>query len=214
MILLIQSYRPECRVRRDELQHCLVSNKTIFSKIEKLGGANKRWTYGEIIRLCGEKYYGEKCVIANSDIVFEDTSISDVIYPGQLVALTRWENSSSPRLLGHICDEVFYSGTQDSWGFVAGTIPPIADTCPMGLVGCDQVLVGEAVRAGLRITNPCLTVRTFHVHSAKDRPDRPQVYGLYGYPEVTTDEGGGRVLLHPWPTADGRFEYEWSFYEK
>lgn len=216
MILLIQSYDVTDQARRVELEMCLKNNVEIFSQIDQLPGRKKRWSYGEIMKLCSESYYGEKCVIANSDILFEDDSISEVIEPESLVALTRWESHASPRLLGRVYDDRLFSGTQDVWGFIGGMIPEIGHEILLGTVGCDQTIVGEAVRAGVRVVNPCLTVRTFHLHADTSRPhNRRQSFGLYGYPEVVTAEAESpAVLLHEWPNAKGEFQYEWALHEQ
>jgi hypothetical protein len=165
--------------------------------------------------MCAEQFYGEKCVIANSDILFEDNSIAEVIEEGSLVALTRWESPKSPRMLGHCHAERFFSGSQDAWGFIGGQIPALGKKIILGSVGCDQAIVGEAMQNDVIVRNPCLTVRTFHVHGDETRPkNRPCSFGLYGYPEITTDEKLGGILHHEWPTRDGRYEYEWGIREQ
>ena len=211
VILINQQYHDPSREK--ELARCrwLNENAEIIDKIETVDGSERRWTFGELYSLCCQKHHGRLCVIANSDIAFDVTrGLRSAVHPTRLTCLTRWEDDSGPRFIGHQFDDAFFSGSQDAWAFVAGTVPIDDIAVPMGTVGCDQVIAGAAASKGIRVSNPSLTIRTRHVHATKERPDRPSVTGLYGYPHLTTLEGiTNRVVGHLWPNSNGEYKYDW-----
>ena len=198
MILVTQKYTARDSARQSELDSCLEANRQspLFSHILLLDGDAERWTLGALFDICHERFAGELCVVANSDIVFDEScsGASELLPPGGILALTRWENQCSPRMIGHLHEDRFYSGSQDSWFFRAGSVPKIEDEIPMGYVGCDNVLVGWAVRNGVRIANPAMSLRTFHRHADESRPERPTVFGYYGYPELTAEKLSDFIL--------------------
>jgi hypothetical protein len=200
MILVVQKYTPADAARRQEIESCLEENKSspLFSHILLLDGDKERWTFGAMFDVCHERFPGEVCVVANSDIVFDDScrQAEEMLEQCKLLALTRWENEHSPRMIGHIQQDRFFSGSQDSWFFRAGSIPKIQIEIPMGHVGCDNVLVGWAVQNMVRVANPAISLRTYHVHADESRPERPGVSGYYGYPELTTQSLSNVVLCH------------------
>lgn len=200
MILLVQKYSPECQTRRGEIEKCLKNNSEsgLFSSVATIDGDEKRITLGEMFDACHSRFQGELCVVANSDIIFDETiRLAEKCLRGcAMLALTRWEGESSPNMLGHYENARFFSGSQDSWAFYGGSIPRVDVEIPMGHVGCDNAIVGWAVKKGVRVANPAIDIRTFHVHSDGGRPERPSVYGYYGYPELTTLSISDYVLCH------------------
>jgi hypothetical protein len=213
MILVSQWYEPEDETRKAELAECRRLNEEtrLLDAVDYVDGV---WTFGELVDRCHEKYAGKACVVANTDISFESSwGLRSLCKPGRLVALTRWENPTGPRFLGHQVDDRFFSGSQDAWAFIAGTIPAVDMNIPLGMVGCDNVIAGWAIKNGVEVINPALSIKTFHHHSSRERPDRPSVFGLYAYPELTTVKTTGMLLCHEWPTADGRYEYEMGLHQ-
>lgn len=205
MILLTQQYDGDTPARQEELDRCASENVSggLFEECRSVRTeAGSRKTYGEFFRLCAEDYSGEVCVLANSDILFDSTveQLEAMAAVGRIVALTRWEpGGHSPRMLGRLHDERFFSGTQDTWAFIGGDLVGIGDNVPMGFVGCDQVLLGECVAAEILIANPALDIRTWHIHAESGRPNRPYLAGLYAYPELTTTRLSLAVVTHRWP---------------
>lgn len=216
MILVSQSYLTDSHERNEELRRCREHNEGsgIFSRVEYLDGEKNRITFNELVEHCNRKFRGELCVISNSDITFGSSvySLAGLKKANRLVALTRWESPSSPRFIGFTHEECFFSGSQDSWAFVGGEIPEVSAEIPMGIVGCDSVIAGWAVISGLEVVNPCLTIRTTHVHSNPvERPESdPALGGFFGYPEMTTLNTTGRVLCHHWPSEEGTWEFKWQ----
>lgn len=217
MILVSQSYTPASSQRDEELRGCRLHNEesALFDRVEYIDGSSRVLSFSELYDHCTSKYRGQWCVIANSDIQFGSTAylLRSLKREGLIVALTRWEDHCGPRFIGRMHGDRFYSGSQDSWAFVAGSIPRPADDIPLGVIGCDQVIVGWACLAGADVIDPALSIKTTHLHAVDDRPeDRPTLTGFYGYPHLTTMATSGDVLCHDWPRRDGEWEYEWQLY--
>lgn len=206
MNLISQWYTPKDPQRLREIILARKSNESsgLFSKLTYLNGDQKRWSFREMFDLASSQHRGEVCVIANTDIMFDSATMRElpsICKPMRLVALTRWEDDSSPRMLGHFVDRRFFSGTQDSWAFIGGSLPAMASDVQMGIVGCDQIVAGWAAESGCEVLNPALSIKTFHVHEIENAHEgEPTADGVYGYPELTTLAGAsGRVLLHSFP---------------
>jgi hypothetical protein len=221
MILVSQSYTASSNERNSELQRCRLHNEEsgFFDRVEYLDGTQSRLSFNELFAHCVSKYRGQWCVIANSDITFNSTAymLSGLAKKGRLVALTRWEEFCGPRFVGFASEGNFYSGSQDSWAFLAGSIPEPDIDIPIGVIGCDQLIAGWAALAGVEVINPGLSIKTSHVHSVDDRPpERPALRGFFGYPHLTTMNTTGDVLCHSWPRKDGAWEFDWQLlrYEK
>jgi len=198
MILIAQWFE------REGHEECRRENEKIFDTCFYLDGVQKRWSYGEMIWAAKDKFPGQVCVIANTDIKFNETIRSlDGLAEKQMVALTRWDSVSSPRMLGHNHGERFFSGTQDSWIFRATPDVP-EPSILLGRVGCENAFLGEVMKAGFGIFNPSLDVRTWHVHpeGAREEHARGSYGGLFVYPEITSSFSKGTVLYHDWPCSN------------
>lgn len=209
MILLSQWYSPSDPTRLRELSTVRESNSKsgLFRECEYVDGETRRWTYGAMMSFAADSFAGQVCVVANTDILFDSTILKaeEMCDEKRVVALTRWESASSPRMLGHSAGERFFSGSQDVWAFVAGRtpLPDAIHRIPLGVSGCENAFLGELVRAGCGVINPAIDIRTRHVHAGEPNQCVGSVGGYYAYPELTTAEGEGLVLAHDWPAADG-----------
>lgn len=215
MILLSQWYEPKDKDRLAELKRARDANESsaIFSECRYIHSRDRQMTYGDFFDYAAEHFEGEVCVLANTDIEFGDTiaSMPSICAPMRIIALTRWETPASPRMLGHVVAERFFSGTQDSWGFIGGGVPRLEESIPLGAVGCDQAVLGWAVSHGCQVFDPALDIKTWHVHKSTSRPDRPSANGRYAYPELTGLIGTGLCLCHWWPDKHGKFSYsDWE----
>jgi hypothetical protein len=202
VILLSQWYEPANARRRDELASARGRNESsgVFEKCAYVDGTSQNWTYGDFFSLAASRFSGRVCVIANTDIVFDDTAslLPDLCHRGRLIALTRWESYSSPRMLGHFAGERFFSGSQDAWAFVGGELTSLGKDVPLGRIGCDNCIAGEACLAGFEVVNPSLDIVSLHIHASGDRGEQSPVYGRYGYPELCSSFPSGLVLCHDW----------------
>lgn len=217
MILVSQSYTASSDQRNEELQRVRLHNETsgLFDRVDYLDAGERVISFSELHEHCLSKYRGQWCVIANSDITFNATAymLKGLKKDNRLVALTRWEDHCGPRFLGYTNSQRFYSGSQDSWAFVAGGIATPDVNIPLAIVGCDQAIAGWACLKGIEVVNPALSIKTTHLHAVDDRPaDRPAAGGFFGYPHLTTMHTSGEVMCHQWPRADGEWEYEWQLY--
>lgn len=207
MILFIEHFVPSDPARVKELNDTLEANMMlgVFDEIVPMSNGEERLRYGNVFRLAAEKYPGRVCVLANADIQFDYTAryLPGAVGEKRLVALTRWENGSTPRMIGQYRDERLYSGSQDVWAFSGGELVGIGDRIPLGYIGCDQAIAGEAMNAGYAVVNPALSIRTWHNHANSTRgQDEVSVIGTYAYPELTTLAVTGRLVHHEWPLED------------
>lgn len=211
MILLSQWYEPDDADRLAELKSVRQANESsgLFDEVVYLEAKDKRLSFGDFFEHAETHYRDEVCAIANSDILFDSTSalIPPSCKQGRLLTLTRWEPPYlTPRFLGHSLGEKFFSGSQDVWAFVAGGLPHLTEKVPLGFVACDQIIVGWAAMSQCEVINPCLTIKTMHVHRDTKRNFGGTMYGWFGYPEPTivADKYEGFVMVHKWPQEDAR----------
>ena len=205
MILMVEHYKPADPERIAELDGTFKANCDlgVFEQILPVSVGDERLRYGHVFRMCAEKFPGRVCVLANADIQFDHTArllegaVSD---PKRFVVLTRWESPATPRMIGQYKDGRFYSGSQDVWAFVGGELVGIGDRIPLGYIGCDNAIAGEAMKAGYAVVNPALSIRTHHNHKSTGRGDGElSVVGTYAYPELTTMAVTGSMVHHEWP---------------
>jgi hypothetical protein len=105
-------------------------------------------------------------------------------------------------MIGQYKNERFYSGSQDVWAFLGGELVGIGDRIPLGYIGCDNAIAGEAMKAGYDVVNPALSIRAWHNHKSTGRGEgEMSVIGTYAYPELTTMAVTGQVVHHEWPQA-------------
>jgi hypothetical protein len=210
MILISQWYEPSDEKRSRELRFARIVNEAsgIFESTAYIDGRKRRWTYGDMFGIAARDYPGKVCVVANTDIVFDHTAslIPVVCKENRIVALTRWENANSPNMLGHLLDHAnarqwLFSGTQDAWAFVAGTLPSLKEDVPMGVPGCDQSLLARLARAGCEVFSPSIDIRVRHIHSSpEDYEGVPVACGEYAYPKMTSaSDPDCYVLIHDCP---------------
>lgn len=125
--------------------------------------------------------------LINADIYFDETLrelwAADMSGDGRCFALLRYEASlgwaekgegSEPKIFGPRDD------SQDAWIFPGRTLRSRAAagenwdtlTFTLGQAGCDNTFAGELVRRRWIIANPCMSIRTLHVHESGIRTHR------------------------------------------
>ena len=166
----------------------------IFTTILPVADGGRK-TFAELFDLAARRFPGEICVVANSDIAF-DASLAgteDLIrrHPRPLlVALSRWDDPSGTSMEGRIDPATwrFYSHSQDTWVFRAGSLPDYAAQFTLGIPACESRLAYEAVQAGVAVVNPALSVRTWHHHGSAVRSWRlkDSYRGPLFFPRLTT----------------------------
>lgn len=201
MILIHEHYTSPDAIREAELARVRQLNAAagLFATIQPVADGGRK-TFADLFALAAERFAGEVCVVANSDIAFDD-SLSRVEELFQqparplLVALSRWDDPSGPSMEGRIDPTTwrFYSHSQDTWVFRAGHLPPFDARFTLGIPACESRLAYEAVAAGLAVLNPALSIRTWHHHASAVRSWRLQdaYKGPLYFPRLTTLEADG-----------------------
>lgn len=105
-------------------------------------------------------------IVANADIYF-DASLALIksmdIY-GVCLALSRWDKGPDGSFSQHAGDH-----SQDTWIF-QGKIRQLSFAdFPMGTWACDNRLAWELWNADYRVINPCVDIRSYHLHSSNIR---------------------------------------------
>jgi hypothetical protein len=99
-------------------------------------------------------------IIANSDICFDDTILYTLnMLDGQVFALNRWDGTGPGAVhYNMLC-------SSDCWIFKG---PPnnIFGDFVLGHHGSDGRVGYEIIRAGYKLYNPSLTIKTYHVHNS------------------------------------------------
>lgn len=103
-------------------------------------------------------------IIANSDIYFEEIPVKPTY--GQCFALTRYDiqPDGSEKFLN-------MRDSQDCWLMRGKINIPAYCSFTTGVPGCDNRLGMELLRVGYEVTNPSLTIKTYHLHSGEKSYD-------------------------------------------
>lgn len=192
MILLCQNYISNNKYRQIELDFVKNSNQDClwFSHIEYVNTSN-RATYNDLMYIANTKYKNEICIIANNDIIFNDTIalVKSVLEDNMIIALTRWNDDSCPSMEGTIgLDNSLYSHSQDVWIFRSGTLNEFNNNFCLGIPKCDNRLLFEAVNCGIKVINPAIDIKTMHHHNSGIRTwKQSDAYeGNLFFPKLTT----------------------------
>ncbi len=131
----------------------------------KIINLSKRSTFQDFFLIINENTSQEEInIIANTDIYFDDTlALAIKIAQMEVYALNRWDvlDENRVRLFAK------YS-TGDTWIFRGKVEVPVIDYY-LGQLGCDNKLLYDLKKAGYRILNPSLSIRSYHVHGSNVR---------------------------------------------
>ncbi len=190
IVLMVGLYLDKSPIRQAEYIHCLTVNAAngLIDKIIvfmeefdawgsilgtplatnsklKFESPMKRMTYEDYFSYANEHLEGHTIVLANADIHFDRTLglLKDKDIKGQLLCLGRWVASMKGGQ--EHCGTSF---SQDAWIFQT-PIREFACDWTLGTPGCDNRLTYEANLMGVKVWNPSLSVRAWHVHDSKVR---------------------------------------------
>lgn len=116
-------------------------------------------------------------IFVNSDVCVDDPSIETLRYLGRqdVLALTRYEAAALKYPLSG--EQLQSCGSQDTWIF-RGPVNPalytLANFSP-GKLGCDNALAWYLCLVGYRLSNPSLTIKTYHCHFQPFTPEQEQL---------------------------------------
>jgi len=118
-----------------------------------------RLNYSQLIKYCNGNFADEVCVIANTDIYFDDSllEIHKVELTNKFIVITRLVGENKYQNPGSFDTYIF---KPDKTGIISNFYPDIF----IGIDGCDSYLAQKAKEAGLKVYNPCLTIKTHHHH--------------------------------------------------
>lgn len=122
----------------------------------------RRAKYEDYFAHVNSRLSGRIVIVTNADIYFDDTVrlIAGLDMANMFVCLSRTEADgiSNPNMWG----------SQDSWIFLS-PIRPFPSNWHLGVPGCDNKIAHEAFSAGMKVINPCLSVRANHLHASGER---------------------------------------------
>lgn len=196
-----QYYVPEKAKRRREISTCLQKNleSKLISKVVLLNEkkesipANEkieervighRLTYKDVFEAASTFPGNVLVAFANADICIDDETwktVWQIDMKDKMLALLRYDVGADGKatLFGPRAD------SQDCWitssESIRTRIASIGSLdIPFGKAGCDNAVALEFLRQRFLVSNPCLTLRTFHYHDsqirsydARDIVDRP-----------------------------------------
>ncbi len=150
-----------------------------------------RISFGELFLKANKQYLDSFVIFANADIFF-DKSIEKLDscknWGKKCFALTRWNIQSD--------DNYFLEGiqggfpnfaSQDAWIFKTPiSVSETMKNIKMGVLECDGGIAHALLQEGYDVSNPCASVRAYHLHASQKRMH-----------DVKKSYRGERVLL-PW----------------
>jgi hypothetical protein len=122
-----------------------------------------RLHYDCAIQFANNYLFGQKCIVSNSDIYFDETLqiVEKVDFNNIAFALSKYEN-------GVLHERTLDS--QDSWMFSSPLKVDISLLhFQFGIPGCDNIFAGIVVKSGYYVFNPCKTIKTHHLHDSGHR---------------------------------------------
>jgi hypothetical protein len=136
---------------------------------------HKRLRYDCAIQFANDYLFGQKCIVSNSDIYFDDTLhfLTNYNFNKNVFCLSKYEN-------GEMSSHAFQS--QDSWFFNSPLQVNMANlNFHFGVPGCDNVFVGVLVRSGHIVSNPGKTIKSHHLHTSNYRTytEKDRLLGKY-----------------------------------
>ena len=145
--------------------------------------------FNSMIDFANENLFGEKVIISNNDIFFENLNIikkEDLILKNMILALTR---TNCFKMLGGDKGSFWqkHDLSQDSWIFVS-PIKKINLTIFIGWQGCDNRFAYELYKNGYNLSNPTNEIVCYHYQKSNNFLD---------YSKINTHHGDGYVLNVP-----------------
>lgn len=157
--LIINTYKSDNAERQKEMDFCLDKNRQLpFLNIHDI---QPRPTYNDLFRATWNFSDDDIFIFANNDIYFDESLLFCKDMPrGHCYALSRWDVTA--RGIKHFCRP----DSQDVWIF-KGRVPVMqgADFY-QGVAGCDNAIAHIIDKNGYVITNPSLSIKTYHVHNS------------------------------------------------
>jgi hypothetical protein len=129
-----------------------------------------RPSYQNIFEYCNEHMKNEICIVANADIIFDDTLryFKNIDMTMQFYALSRWEISTNDGKNWEI-EPYENAASQDVWIFKTPVLSSDSMNYTMGKPGCDNKITYHMRELGYTCRNPGKKVVTIHFHPTNFR---------------------------------------------
>lgn len=108
-----------------------------------------------------------RILLCNSDIYYDTTLnyICNIGLKNKAIFLTRYNEKDKKLYFGN-CD---FNGSFDTYIFDSPLrVPQISKPTKLGEYHCDGILAGHLLFHGYRVYNPCLSIASYHKHSATE----------------------------------------------
>lgn len=196
--LFTQFFKHSNKKRFQEIKECLRKNlecssidsiillneKDLSNEWSSLPNSNKikqviigkRLTYYSFLKYVYDQVpHNILTVLCNADIYCNDTSIKNlwkIKMEDRMLGLLRWDDTgngpSNSTIFGPRAD------SQDTWIFLSDSIKhrlwnESDFNFQLGQPGCDNAFLGKLLRYRFLLSNPALTLKTFHLHNTNIR---------------------------------------------
>lgn len=129
-----------------------------------------RLTAGTAFEFANKYLPGKTAILANFDIYLDDSlrflRIDRWLSPQSMYFLSRYEIEETSSSIGTQCGPK-YIGSHDTFMFVPPLPKPFiqkAKDLALGMPGMENKLIFECRRLGIMVLNPCLTIKSWHLH--------------------------------------------------
>jgi hypothetical protein len=157
--LLTNIYTTPNQQRQAEMDLCLKKNMALpFLNIHDV---QPRPTFKQLFELSNNFGSNDIFVIANNDIYFDETLLlANQIKHGEVYALTRYDiKRGVPRFFDR-------QDSQDVWIWRGHIKDFNGGEFFQGVAGCDNSIAYQLVANGYKVTNPSLSIKTYHLHES------------------------------------------------
>jgi hypothetical protein len=160
--LFYNYYEDKNKTRKKEVDFCLQKNlENPYINVIIIETAEKP-TYNMFFEKINDITKDDDInIICNSDIFFDDTiNLINNMKQKEVYALSRWDwiNENNIKLFNR-------QDSQDTW-IIKGKAENIVGNFTLGKRGCDNRIAYEFKNAGYKISNPSLSIKTYHVHNS------------------------------------------------
>lgn len=139
----------------------------------------RRITYSDALHAVEEIEDGSFVLLTNADIYpgdgFDFPILNVSLMPGRGFALSRYEDATCTKIVRGrgVCDCRIYGNCHDSYVFRTPLPPSLQNITRFrfgGLWGSERVFIHALRQHGISLTNPCMFMKTHHVHCSQERP--------------------------------------------
>ncbi|SOB73929.1 hypothetical protein BQ9231_00046 [Cedratvirus lausannensis] len=156
----------------------------VFNKVILVQIKDKRPTFGQLFAIIADYSDDEDVnIFSNSDIVFDGTlSHLSKLKKEEFICLTRWNVTGAYKApFPSSVLQVKSFASHDTWICKGRPLQNLFSVnFTPGVLGCDISLAHHAEKAGYKTFNPCLLLKSYHIHRSNVRYyGRDRVPGPY-----------------------------------